>query len=794
MAEKNKKYAGADERTPSRAEYFSWINNTNEGSTEKQTLINLDYFAFLKRTYNMQLDIYAWDAGNLDGAEKTYETFDSPKIKAQYPNGFGPVVAAARDIGIRMGLWGGADGFGDTEESANARIEQMVSLARDYNFALFKFDAVCGQLPPEHDNYFIEMMTKCREYSPDLILLNHRLELSDDAEKHATTFLWEGQETYVDIHIANKITAPHHRAFLLDRGQTPGLRRLTEDHGVCLSSFLDFFEDDMIIQAFGRNLILAPEIYGNPWFLRDDEQAHLARIFNLHRRYRDILIDGMPLPEGEFCPKETVVRGDSKKRFVICANMDWYEKQLKCRLDSSIGLDKCERVSVIIHHPYEKFVGEFEYGSDIALPLEPFRAALIEICDSKISDVMLSGCEYEVLHEDVNGKVDTVKILSSEGRITYTDGTPFKDIPAFDNTLPAPTLLAEGECFVDVPENWEQQMEAALFAQDHDSFEKRCMLRSGETAIPEVKAARDAFFAQEMYAKTGCECAFAFDGKENTFFDNYSKIAFWNFGFRHDGGCLRVDFGAEYEADTVLLEYFDTIEPEEGYLCTLTNQTLTPICHYSTDLGTWTETRIDEVRKLRREKQPIIVQHINNLKEKDGYRKTVTYPVNGPIRYFRMPCPIDHIFKIALLRDGKELTLTAPRANNILPYGRKVCYTKELNINVPDSMWSDGVYLSVCLEGTHGAEGAFAVLDIDGKYYTAPDRAPGYSANPWECYAYWSHCQDHHYTYYIPVARDMCNKDMTVRVLGTEADKKDYNVRVFLCHKNSCPDGVVCNI
>ena len=35
---KDKKFAGADERTPSRAQYFSWINNTNEGSTEEQTL------------------------------------------------------------------------------------------------------------------------------------------------------------------------------------------------------------------------------------------------------------------------------------------------------------------------------------------------------------------------------------------------------------------------------------------------------------------------------------------------------------------------------------------------------------------------------------------------------------------------------------------------------------------------------------------------------------------------------------------------------------------------------------
>lgn len=36
--------AGADERTPSRAQYFTWINHINEGTTEAQTLTNLRYF------------------------------------------------------------------------------------------------------------------------------------------------------------------------------------------------------------------------------------------------------------------------------------------------------------------------------------------------------------------------------------------------------------------------------------------------------------------------------------------------------------------------------------------------------------------------------------------------------------------------------------------------------------------------------------------------------------------------------------------------------------------------------
>ena len=32
MLEKTRATSGADEKTPSRAQYFSWINHTNEGS------------------------------------------------------------------------------------------------------------------------------------------------------------------------------------------------------------------------------------------------------------------------------------------------------------------------------------------------------------------------------------------------------------------------------------------------------------------------------------------------------------------------------------------------------------------------------------------------------------------------------------------------------------------------------------------------------------------------------------------------------------------------------------------
>ena len=132
-----------------------------------------------------------------------------------------------------------------------------------------------------------------------MLLLNHRLGL-ERAEKYATTFLWEGAETYIDVFSTNPFTAPHHRAGALNRGLVPDMQRLTEDHGVCISSCLDYWDDDLVLQAFNRNLILSPQIYGSPWLLRDNEFPKLARIFILHRKYREIMVDGMVLPEDKY--------------------------------------------------------------------------------------------------------------------------------------------------------------------------------------------------------------------------------------------------------------------------------------------------------------------------------------------------------------------------------------------------------------------------------------------------------------------------------------------------------------
>jgi len=403
-------FPGADEGTPSKAQYFSWINNTNEGSTEEHTMINLNFFGWLKREYGMQLDIYAFDAGAIDG-KRFYGSIYSERFKKQFPNGFDPIYKKAKSLGIRLGVWGGPDGFGDTEVEEQARIDQMVKLCRDYEFALFKFDAVCGPLRPEKEDAFIEMMQLCRKFSPDLILLNHRLGLNK-GKPYATTSLMGGAETYIDVHMTNTMTAPHHRGQALSRGLSEDLKRLREDHGVCISSGLDYWDDDLVLQAFNRSLILAPEIYGNPWLLSDDEFPKLARIYNLHKKYRDILVDGIVLPE-TYGPN-AVSRGDNKTRIVTLRNLTWDEHTYTVKLDEEIGIKSEGKITLVQLHPTEKVLGTFNKGDKINVEVMPFRSYMLLATIDNYDGPALKGVDYRVI-KDVEGQAVEVEILGMPG-------------------------------------------------------------------------------------------------------------------------------------------------------------------------------------------------------------------------------------------------------------------------------------------------------------------------------------------------------------------------------------------
>jgi len=757
-------FAGADESTRSKAQYFSWINNTNEGTTEDHTQINLDFFGWLKSEYGMQLDIYAFDAGAIDG-KRFYGSMKSDRFKSQFPYGFDSIYHKANHLGIRLGVWGGPDGFGDTTQEEEERTDQMVGLCRDYDFALFKFDAVCGPLRLEKEDAFIRMMEECRRYSPDLILLNHRLGL-EKAKAYATTFLWGGAETYIDVFMTNNATAPHHRAAALTRGLVPDLKRLTEDHGVCISSCLDNWDDDLILQAFNRSLILAPQIYGNPWLLRDDEYPRLARIYNLHRKYGEILVNGLVLPESSYGP-HAVSRGNEETRLITMRNISWNPTNYEIQLGEEIGMADTKSVRVVQIHPYEKLIGDFKSNDKVTVAVEPFRSALFIVTSEEYDEPLVKGVAFNVVR-NVEGKsilIDLLEEPGAESEISLAEYNDYKSVRingAINKNLlkgKLETIHFKGETLnlkagrkiadmpvVEIPADAESLYEATIYSADNNALEVRSLLRSGESTIPEVKNARDVFFNQDAFVNRGIW--------DRNLFDSNMETGFWpskkyDIDLRVKGGALRLDLGEIVHVDQIVVHVpnhyaVHPLLPEEGNYVDV-----------STDLITWKTVTFLAGTKM-------------------------TINIGGNVRYLRFKRQPQQIVEIEGYYNGKPLDRTKWRASNLFAYPDRMQCEKSWSAKFALDEIANNSYLSVALNGKHGVEGAYVAARIDGKLVGAPDRAASYPSNTWE---YVNAKRDANYTYYIPLKEADVGKEIEVFVLAYDKENTGIQPEIWISQR-----------
>ena len=543
--------APIDARSPSRAYYFDWINSQYEGTTEEHSLVNLEFFRWMHDEYGMELDVYLLDVGNIDDGPYTAGVgrlipdhlggLQSESFIEQFPDGFGPLRDKAAESGCRLGIWLGPDGFGDSPEEERARSRMYLTLCRDYHFAMFKLDSVAGELRPEKLDVLLETLARCRESVPDLMVLNERVDLLEDRAGISTS-LWEGIETYIDVFSWNETTAPHHRAGALARPYPPDLRRDIEDHGVCLSSCLDRWDDDLVLQTFNRGTILGPEIYGNPWFLRDDEFPKLARLCNLYRRHGKILVDAIALPEGRFGP-HAVSRGDERTRFLTLRNLTWEPVTYSIPLDETIGLAKGGARHIRQFHPTDRRLGPAAGDGMVEIEVDPFRVCLVAVSREPLGDTSATSIE------------------------------------ATGDALKAPWHRHLGTLVpCDVPADAEALYEATCYAADSNALEIRSLERSGPTAIPEVAAARQAFLEQPMFVNRGIWDRQLFDGKLDTFFRA-----------RREGGAFRLDLGEIFALDRLVIRTMDReehdINPE------LNRFAEDALAEYSADLVTW--TRVD---------------------------------------------------------------------------------------------------------------------------------------------------------------------------------------------------------
>ena len=757
-----KVFPGADETTPSRAQYFSWINNTNEGATAEQTLINLEFFKWLHDEYGMVLDIYAFDAGAIDG-KGFYGSMESGRFKKQFPRGFDPIYSLAKSMGTRLGVWGGPDGFGDTKEEENARIDMMTRLCRDYEFALFKFDAVSGSLRQEKREAFIRMMIRCRQHSPDLILLNHRLQLGKGLP-YATTSLLEGAETYIDVWMSNRTTGTHHRVGALSRKPPSNLARLVEDHGVCLSSCLDYWEDDLILQAFNRSLILAPEIYGNPWLLRDDEYPKLARIYNLHRRFRDILVNGIVLPKEKYGPF-SVSRGNASIRFITLRNLSWNPVRYTVSIGKELGLSGKGPFELRRFFPAEKWIGRFSEGEKVGINVPAFRSCLLAVSSKSLNEIGVEGCKYGVVR-DTPGKPVRIRLQGEPGDKASIRLLPvnrrFRSAELDGRTVPVLlrgkdlTVVFEGQKRKlpfhrklgdllpgPVPEDAESLYEATCFAADSNALEVRSLQRSGATAIPQVQSARDAFFNQDVFVERGVWDKNLFDGNLKTSFQVNRRFLS---DIRVRGGALRLDFGRPVLLDQLVIHILDehSLQPlkrDEAW-----------VADVSANLKEWKRIVLFAGKTVK-----MNLEHA------------------GPVRYLRFAgCP-EQIFEIEGFKDGRPVDRSAWKASNLLGRFREI--EKSWSGSFVLNEITSNSYLAVAVNGEHGEEGVYAAARLDGEYLGAPDRSVSYPSNTWE---YYVSRADRNTTSYIPLKKEMEGKTIDIYVLGLNKSITEIKPEVWM--------------
>ncbi|PWM44941.1 MAG: hypothetical protein DBX47_05170 [Clostridiales bacterium] len=767
---------GKNEKSLPVPQYFSWINNCNEGSNEQMTLSNLDFFKWLEDEFGMKIEIYALDAGNFDSPQDNYFDSENKMWKKNFPDGFENIVKRAKEYGITFGIWGGPDGFGDTPESKKKRFDEVVSLCKDYGFGLFKFDLVCGSLREEKKQIFEKMIAECRKYCPELIVLNHRLDLGE-AQKYVTTFLWEGLETYVDVMTQNHSTAPHHRQSLLARGLVPELQRLCEDHGVCISSFNDFFEDDLVLQAFNRSLVLSPEIYGNPWFLRDDEFARLARIYNLSKKYAHLLVSGIELPEkyGQYA----VSRGDENSRIITLRNLSWKPIEIEISLDKEIGITDKNDIYFLQYHPTQKYLGKFNYGEKISVTVEPYRTYMALISTKEPDDILLSGCDYEVI-KNLPGKPAEVNIIRGEEveilsqfSTALLDGNSIKKTfnADVDEYLYAPKFLTTLEKG-DLPVNSEKMYETICFNVSCDSLETQAVKRAGKTNFPAVQKCRDEFFNQISYKARGCDFSFMFDCCEDTFYDTYSIPL----SRRICGGALRIDLGNKYDIDEMTIDFFNAKNSEM-----IAPNIIAQNGEFSSDLEKWKPFSLIKEQTGTIKKAPVALQNVDNVAWVEGTLDKAVYSLGKEVRYIRLPKPSERIYHIKFYKDGKQLDIAPINANNLLsPYIEKkprAAYSK--TIKLPD--FKNGSYLAFALEGQHGVEGVYCAAVIGDQILPCPDRAPAYPVNFWNHFVAQT---GHNNTYYMPLPKEAGGKEITLYALVLADGDEKFTPNVWLCSPN----------
>ncbi len=372
--------------------YFTWLTHAWEGLEEKDFDAHIKTFEKLKEAYGLSFDIVLADAGVVETLHGMYHSKYRLRYDRLTPGGVKQFADRLKDIGTDFGVWLGPDGFGEREEDFEKRLETVTGMVRDWNVALIKFDcAVSSPLGPDryrnerYMNKLERLMAECRKIRPDFMVINHRITSSPYILGILDSTLWEGMETYPDVYLVNTDKPRLFTRFAsYSRGEPVycGVYSyLLEDHGVCFNGEWQGWAEELVVQTFGRALMLSPEAYGTLFLLPDSEYPRLARLMQLVKDNRDLFVH-------THYHRETVdfIHSDGE-RALICMINDSWEKAVRLVNPSRIdGLEKkADAYRVIMHFPEagpreeDSRQATVPWEGSLEVKLHPFAAAVVEV-------------------------------------------------------------------------------------------------------------------------------------------------------------------------------------------------------------------------------------------------------------------------------------------------------------------------------------------------------------------------------------------------------------------------------
>ena len=461
-----------------------------------------------------------------------------------------------------------------------------------------------------------------------------------------------------------------------------------------------------------------------------------------------------------------VSRGDEKTRIVTLQNTTWSPVTYTVTLDSGIGLGGTGPYQFRRLHPSDSILGTFKKGGTVKVTVLPFRSHAMIISSEPSLELGINGCAYEVVR-DVPGKPAMIHLLGMPGSTAQVSlpsqprkfskanlggqakpdfiagktvevkfpGTPLKQ--AFHRKLGDLTSVA-------VPQDAEALYEATCFAADNNAMEIRSLARSGATAIPQVKASREAFLSQKLLAERGVWDHYLFDGDLGTFF-RLSQNPIWD-------GALRIDTGKLTRSDQWVIRNVDeTFKPGKAYV--------------SADLRTWSAVPI-KIEAETPSEASVLKDAFSGTKEFQTIkinRLTIDLPADcRTVRYLKIPGAAKNVGEVSASDSGKALDRSGWRASNVFADYQKAPAKLAWSASFKLEEAAKGSYLVVPCTGKHGQDGAYAALRMNGRWIGAPQRAKGYPANPWET---GNGRPDGNLSYFFPVTADMVGKTIDAVVM-----------------------------